>query len=169
VEQADGRWWFKYGPDFKRHAVDRMMAGESVSALAKELGVGRRFFYLWREAGYGSAGAQPPILLRRRMAKERETTDRDDAQAAPGAKARRLAERCREMKERQEAERHAVERRTNPLKKRVAELEQLVGRQAAELDFFAAALRSIEESRPRTGDDSGNECTPQSKPRRKAR
>lgn len=169
MEQADGRWWFKYGPDFKRHAVDRMMAGESVSALAKDLGVARKFFYLWREAGYGSAGAQPPILLRRRMVKERETMDHEDSQAAQGAKALRLAKRCREMKERQEAERHAVERRTNPLKKRVTELEQLVGRQAAELDFFAAALRSIKESRPRTGDDSGNECTPQSKPRRKAR
>jgi hypothetical protein len=103
------------------------------------------------------------------MAMEREATDSGGAGTAQGAKARRLAERCREMKDRQEAERHAVERRSNPLKKRISELEQLVGRQAAELDFFAAALRSIKESRPRTGDDSGNECTPQSKPPRKAR
>jgi transposase-like protein len=35
VEQADDRWSFKYSPEFKRQAADRMMAGESVSALAK--------------------------------------------------------------------------------------------------------------------------------------
>jgi transposase InsO family protein len=50
VEQADDRWCFKYSPEFKRQAVDRMMAGESVSALAKELGIARKFFYAWREA-----------------------------------------------------------------------------------------------------------------------
>jgi hypothetical protein len=48
-------------------------------------------------------------------------------------------------------------------------LEQLVGRQASELDFLAAALRNIEESRLKSGDDSGNESTPRSKPQRKAR
>jgi transposase-like protein len=79
VEQADDRWWFKYSPEFKRQAVDRMMAGESVSALAKELRIARKFFYAWREAGYGSAGAQAPILLRRRLAKERrEAHEREE-------------------------------------------------------------------------------------------
>jgi hypothetical protein len=48
-------------------------------------------------------------------------------------------------------------------------LEQLVCRQAAELDFFAAALRNIEESRPTSDDNSGNESMPRSKPQRKAR
>ncbi len=55
------------------------------------------------------------------------------------------------------------------LQSRISELERLVGRQAAELDFFAAALRNIEESRPTSGVDSGNESTPRSKPARKAR
>jgi hypothetical protein len=41
IEQADGRWWFKYSPEFKRQEVDRMMAGESFTVLAKELGVER--------------------------------------------------------------------------------------------------------------------------------
>ena len=45
MEQVDGRWWFKYSPEFKRQAVDRMMAGESISTLARELGVARKFFY----------------------------------------------------------------------------------------------------------------------------
>ena len=52
---------------------------------------------------------------------------------------------------------------------RIAELEWLVGRQAAELDFFAAALRNIEEPRPINSVDFGNESTPRLKPARKAK
>jgi hypothetical protein len=54
-------------------------------------------------------------------------------------------------------------------KYRIAELERLVGRQAAELDFFAAALRNIEEPRPSNSVDSDKESTPRSKPARKAK
>jgi transposase len=137
VEQAEGRWWFKYSPDFKRQAVDRMMAGECVSALAKELGVGRRFLYQWREAGYGSAGQQPPIRERRPKAQPPELS--------------------------------AEKKQVAKTKIRIAELERLVGRQAAELDFFAAALRNIEEPRPINSVDFDNESTPRSKPARKAK
>jgi transposase-like protein len=42
---------------------------------------------------------------------------------------------------------------------KIAELERLTGRQAAELDFFAAALRAVEESRPSRGTSSGSEST----------
>jgi transposase-like protein len=166
VEQADGHWWFKYSPEFKRQAVDRMMAGESVTLLAKELGVERKFFYAWREAGYGSAGPQPPILLRRRWAKERrEARERQEAQEREKANNDQGLERHKAPSEPKRAGPRAVERQ----KKRILQLEQLVGRQAAELDFFAAALRNIEESRPMSVDDSGNESTPRSKPPRKAR
>ncbi len=37
------------------------------------------------------------------------------------------------------------------LKKRVEDLERLTGRQAAERDFFAAALRSVQVGRPPKG------------------
>lgn len=159
MERADGRWWFKYSPDFKRRAVDRMMAGESISALARELGVARKFLYAWREAGYGSAGPQAPILLRRQLAKERQANEAQEREEADCQK----LERRRDPKEKVGS--RAVERQ----KKRILQLEQLVGRQAAELDFFATALRNIEESRPKSGEDSGNESTPRSKPQRKAR
>ena len=43
-----GRRWWKYGPEFKRGAVDRMLAGESVTVLARELGIRRKFLYLHR-------------------------------------------------------------------------------------------------------------------------
>lgn len=159
MERADGRWWFKYSPEFKRQAVDRMMAGESISALARELGVARKFFYAWREAGYGSAGPQAPILLRRQLAKERQSNETQECEEANHEK----------LEQRKDPKEKVGSRAVEPQKKRILQLEQLVGRQAAELDFFAAALRNIEESRPKSGDDSGNESTPRSKPQRKAR
>jgi hypothetical protein len=33
-KEADGQRWSKYSPDFKRTAVDRVVAGESPTALA---------------------------------------------------------------------------------------------------------------------------------------
>lgn len=45
------------------------------------------------------------------------------------------------------------------LQRRIAELEQLTGRQTAELDFFAAALRSVKETRRKSGAGSGEEST----------
>lgn len=40
------------------------------------------------------------------------------------------------------------------LQNRVAELEQLLGKQVAALDFFAAALRNVKEPRPNRGGSS---------------
>lgn len=133
MERSNGRKWWKYSPEFKRQAVDRVLAGERVSAVARELGIRRKFVYAWRDAGFGSGGAPAP---------------RTKAGAPP--------------------EVSAAERQASALHQRLAELERLVGRQAAELDFFAAALRSIEESRPPSGADSGNASTPRSKRLRKA-
>jgi transposase-like protein len=128
VEATNGRRWWKYSPEFKRQAVDRMCGGESVTAVARELGIRRKFLYAWREAGFGSSGAPPRV----------RAANSGERQASAG-------------------------------NQRIAELERLVGRQAAELDFFAAALRSIEESRPASGGDSGDESTPRSRRPRKAR
>lgn len=124
-----GRRWWKYSPEFKRNAVDRMMAGEGVSALAAELGIRRKFLYAWKDAGLGSGGQAKPRV---------------------------------------EAERDPQARQIVELNERIAELERLAGQQSAELDFFVAALRNIEGTRPNSGADSGNGSMPRSKPQRKA-
>jgi hypothetical protein len=49
------------------------------------------------------------------------------------------------------------------LRKRVAELEQLVGRQAAEIDFFKGALRRVEARRQNSGESGGAASTSKSK------
>jgi transposase len=45
------------------------------------------------------------------------------------------------------------------LQQKLAEFQQLAGRQAAELDFLAAALRSIKEGRRNSGAPSGDGST----------
>lgn|SRR5208283_145450 len=40
----------RYSVEFKLAAVERVLAGEPISALARELGVRRKFLYQWRDA-----------------------------------------------------------------------------------------------------------------------
>lgn len=97
-----------------------MAAGESPSALARELGMRAKLLYEWKAAGKGSDNkvrAPQPV--------------RPDKQELAIAK----------------------------LKERISELERLAGRQAADLDFFAAALRSFKEARPNSGASSGKGST----------
>ena len=49
------------------------------------------------------------------------------------------------------------------LQKKVAELERLVGRQTAELDFFAAALRAVRQPYQKSGESSESGSTRRSK------
>ena len=104
----------KYSAEFKRASVDRIASGESPSAVARELGIRRKFLYAWRDEGWGSSGEQWTSV----------TLDVHQREAAK-------------------------------LKQQVAELQRLSGQQAAELDFFGAALRSIKERRPNSGVNSG--------------
>jgi len=119
-KEAGGRRWTKYSPDFKHTAVDRMVAGESPTALARELGIRCKFLYAWKAAGKGSQGA-PPL-------REKVAADPQEQEIAR-------------------------------LQRRISELERLTGRQTAELDFFAAALRSVKETRRKSGVSSGEEST----------
>ena len=58
----------KYSAEFKQGAVSRMgQGGKTITALAEELGVRRKFLYLWREqlqsggkAGFERGPGRPP-------------------------------------------------------------------------------------------------------------
>jgi transposase-like protein len=119
-KHVGGQRWSKYSPEFKRTAVDRIVAGESPTAVARELGIRCKFLYAWKAAGKGSQGA-PPLP---------ERVDNDPQE-------------------------HEIAR----LKRRIVDLERLTGRQTAELDFFAAALRGVKETRRKSGASSGEEST----------
>jgi transposase-like protein len=123
----------RFSREFKLAALARMSAGENVSALARELGVLRKCLYQWRER-YRIGGAVA-VRSRGRPTKAESLTLRA-AGVVPAAPPRglpgpppldALAQAAR----------------------RIAELEQKVGRQALELDFFQRALPQIEEARLR--------------------
>ncbi len=122
----------RFSREFKLAALSRMAAGENVSALARELGVLRKCLYQWRER-YRVGGA---LAVRSRG---RPTKAESMALRASGAVA---------------AVRPAKAAAGPPdalaqAERRIAELEQKVGRQVLELDFFQRALQQVEEARLR--------------------
>lgn len=106
----------EYGAELKLVAVRRVLAGESVRAVAQELGIRRKRLYIWKDryAELGEAG-----LVHRRGGRPRKVVS-EDRNAAMSRRGELLAAR-----------------------KRIAELERKVGQQELELDFFGEALRRI--------------------------
>jgi transposase len=107
----------EYGVELKLAAVGRVLAGESVSAVAQELGIRRKRLYVWKDryAELGEAG-----LVRRRGGRPRKQNRAPQGSEAPAGRGELLSAR-----------------------KRIAELERKVGQQELELDFFGEALRRI--------------------------
>src|SRR3974377_2445430 len=108
-----------FSREFKIGIICRMQAGESVSALARELKMTRKDLYAWRDRfqaggpeGLRGGGRPPKAGL-----------------AASGTSARAPADTPA-------AELEAA-------RKRVAELERKVGQQQLDLDFFQRALRHV--------------------------
>src|ERR1700722_12189487 len=108
----------EYATELKLAAVRRVRAGESVRAVAEELGIRRKRLYVWKDryAELGEAG-----LVRRHGGRPRK-----EAPEA-GSKAETKVGRGELLAAR----------------KRIAELERKVGQQELELDFFCEALRRI--------------------------
>ena len=111
---------------FKLSAVRRMLAGENVSALARELAVLRKDLYVWRER-FRAGG--PEALRGRGRPRKVAPTERPPDRPP----------------DRDEAGDLAAARR------RIAELERKVGQQQVELDFFQRALRQVREARRPSG------------------
>ena len=112
-----------FSREFKEAAVLRMLAGENVSALGRELQVRRKLLYAWR----ASFRAEGPQGLR------------------PKGRPRRPA-----LGEGPPPPLRVPEGSTAELEQalgRVAELERKVGQQELELDFFRGALRQLREPR----------------------
>jgi transposase len=112
--------------EFKLAALDRMLAGENVSALARELGISRAVLYKWRR---GLLHDGPDGL--RRVGRPYK--------AVAGASAEPLAS--------------VVDAATGgsellAARRRIVELERKVGQQQLELDFFKVALRQLRTSPP---------------------
>src|ERR1700694_5243622 len=103
-----------FSRDYKLGIIRRILAGENVSALGRELRLTRKDLYAWRDRFL--AGGPEALRGRGRPCKA-------GASAASGAGGRgaELEAACR----------------------RIAELERKIGQQQVELDFFRQALRQV--------------------------
>jgi transposase-like protein len=99
-----------------------MLAGENVSALARELKMTRKDLYAWRDR-FQAGG--PEALRGRGRPRKAEAADL----AASGTSAQAPAETP------------ATE--LEAARKRIAELERKIGQQELDLDFFQRALRHV--------------------------
>jgi transposase len=121
---SEGR---RFSREFKLAALARMEAGETVSALALELGVRRKYLYQWRER-FRVGGA---IALR---SCGRPTKAEVLAMAA-GPERLPMASSTMPSPTPPDALRQAQQR--------ISELERKVGQQQVDLDFFQRALRQV--------------------------
>ena len=117
-----------FSREFKLKVVRRMLAGENVSALARELKVLRKDLYVWRDR-FRSGGPEA-LRGRGRPPKTASASVARTMTAQPAASARDAGA------------------------KRIAELERKIGQQQVELDFFRQALRQVKGAR-RPSEGSG--------------
>lgn len=113
----------RFSREFKIAAVKRMLRGENVSALARELGVRRKYLYHWKDR-FKSGGADA-LRGRGRPPRAGPQVQPPAADQAPDALA--------------------------AARQRIAELERKIGRQQVELDFFQQALQHIKDARQPSG------------------
>lgn len=112
-----------FSREFKLSVVRRMLAGENVSALCRELSVLRKDIYVWRDR-FRAGG---PEALRSR-GRPRKVVSEPPPDPPPGSAGE-----------------------LGSARRRIADLERKIGQQQVELDFFQRALRQVREARRPTG------------------
>jgi transposase len=137
-----------FSREYKLAALRRMLGGENVSALARELGIRRKYLYQWRER-FRAGG---PEALRTRG---RPTKAEALAIAAHGVGSRPAAAEGMRTP--------APPDELTKAQRRIAELERKVGQQQVDLDFFQQALRQVRETRRSSGGPGATASTRSSK------
>jgi transposase len=115
-----------FSREFKLGIMRRILAGENVSALGRELRLSRKDLYAWRDRFL--AGGAEALRGRGRPGKAAAA---DAAASGPRAKV--------------PPDTPAAELET--ARTRIAELERKIGQQQVELDFFRQALRQFRGAR----------------------
>jgi transposase len=123
----------RHSPEFRIEIAERMVAGESVTALSAQHELPRSMMYRWRDA-YRKAG---PSALSRQVGRPPGFAA---AAARPDAKAAHTEEQLRQT---------------------ISDLERKVGRQAVEIDFFKGVFKRLEEL-PKARRRGGEASTPRS-------
>jgi len=118
-----------FSREMKLAALSRMLAGENVSALARELRLRRKLLYKWRDQF--RSGGPDALRTRGRPRKVPPATVAAPVSQAPpaGAQAPPAVDDLAQAQ------------------RRIAELERKIGQQQLELDFFQQALRQVSGKR----------------------
>jgi len=109
-----------FSREFKLAAVLRMLAGENVSALSRELKVLRKDLNYWRDR-FRSGG--PEALRGRGRPRKAAVAARSTGNSMKPA---------------------APDEQLSAARSRIAELERKIGQQQVDIDFFQEALRQTE-------------------------
>jgi transposase len=119
-----------FSREFKLGIISRIMAGENVSALGRELKLSRKDLYAWHDRFLAGG----PQALRGRGRPRQEPAPAVAASETVSAPPEGPGEDL------------------EAARRRVAELERKIGQQQVELDFFQQALRQVRGARrPNTG------------------
>ena len=126
-----------FSTEFKARVVQRIEAGERLSAVADELGIRRKLLYEWR-AAYRALGAAGLNRKRGPKAGGGKATGSSPGRASSAALSvpAIAPSSARPGDELSEA------------KARIAELERVIGRQQVDIDFFREALRLMDATPP---------------------
>ncbi len=113
-----------FSREMKLAALRRMLAGENVSALARELKLRRKLLYAWRD-NFRRGG--PEALRSRGRPRKSVSATSPEASVSPAVA--------------------AAPDDLAKAKQRIAALERKIGQQQVELDFFRQALRQVRGKR----------------------
>jgi transposase-like protein len=139
---SEGTGQRRFSREFKLAVLERMVAGENVSALSRELGIARKCLYQWRDR-YRIGGA---VALRSRGRPTKvEVLAMGGASASPHRDGKPPPEPPDELAK---------------ARRQIAELERKVGQQQVDLDFFKGALQRIEASRRPSDGPGGTGSSP---------
>ena len=138
----------RFSREFKLAALRRMLAGENVSALARELGLRRKYLYQWRERF--RAGGAEALRSRGRPTKAEAVAIRAHGAPSPWDKTGPAVEA-------------SPPDALTKAQRRIAELERKVGQQQVDLDFFQRALRQVRGTRRPSGGSGATASTRSSK------
>lgn len=136
----------RFSREFKLSILERMAAGENVSALSRELGIACKCLYQWRER-FRQGGAVA-LRSRGRPTKAEVLAMGGPALVSSGGGARPPPEPPGELAQ---------------ARRQIAELERKVAQQALDLDFFQQALRRIEASRQPSDGSGATGSSPRSR------
>jgi transposase len=107
---------------FKLDVIGRIEAGAAMASLARELGIRRKLLYDW----HGSWKASGVDGLNRKRGPKPGVKRKLKPEPVPAGRVSDLAQ----------------------ARARIGELERVIGRQQADLDFFRQALRALDETAP---------------------